>query len=70
MEIDRILAGDRRALARWLTALEAERPEAQAILSALYPRTGNAHLVGVTGAPGHNAAREVLKDYHRGRLRH
>lgn len=52
MDIDRILAGDRRALARWLTALEGERPEAQAILSALYPRTGRAHLVGVTGAPG------------------
>lgn len=52
MDIDRILAGDRRALARWLTALEDERPEAQATLSALYPRTGRAHLVGVTGAPG------------------
>ena len=52
MDIDRILAGDRRALARWLTALEGERPEAQAVLSALYSRTGRAHLVGVTGAPG------------------
>jgi LAO/AO transport system kinase len=52
MEAEPILAGDRRALARWLTALEDERPQAQALLSTLFARTGQAHHVGVTGAPG------------------
>ncbi len=52
MHAEAILSGDRRALARWLTALEAERPEAQALLAELFPRTGRAHCVGVTGAPG------------------
>ncbi len=52
MNPEPILSGDRRALARWLTALEAEQPEAQDLLAALYARAGRAHRVGVTGAPG------------------
>ena len=52
MDPEPILAGDRRALARWLTALEDERPDAQALLTTLFERTGRAHVVGVTGAPG------------------
>ncbi len=52
MDPEPILAGDRRALARWLTALEGERPDAQTLLATLYERTGRAHIVGVTGAPG------------------
>jgi LAO/AO transport system kinase len=47
-----ILAGDRRALARLLTHVEAGRGPAEAALAALFPHTGRAHLVGVTGAPG------------------
>jgi LAO/AO transport system kinase len=47
-----LLAGDRRALARTITWIENGRPEARAVLAELYPRTGGAHLVGVTGAPG------------------
>ncbi len=47
-----ILEGSRLALARTLTLVENDRPEGQAVLSALFPYTGRAHLIGVTGAPG------------------
>jgi LAO/AO transport system kinase len=50
--VERLLAGDRRALARTLSLVEDDGPEARAALAALYPRTGRAHIVGVTGAPG------------------
>jgi len=45
-------AGDRRALARLLTAVENRTPVAEAALRQLHPRAGRAHLVGITGAPG------------------
>ncbi|MGZ8527216.1 MAG: methylmalonyl Co-A mutase-associated GTPase MeaB [Candidatus Limnocylindrales bacterium] len=45
-------AGDRRALARLLTAIENRTPVAEAALRELYPRAGRAHLVGITGPPG------------------
>ena len=48
----RVAAGDRRALARLITWIEDDDPRAHAALAALYPRTGRAHIVGVTGAPG------------------
>jgi LAO/AO transport system kinase len=44
--------GDRRALARLLTAVENRAPGADAALAALFPRTGRAWRIGVTGAPG------------------
>jgi LAO/AO transport system kinase len=46
------LGGDRRALARLLTAVESRTPAAEAALRVLHPRAGRAHIVGVTGAPG------------------
>ncbi len=49
---DAAVAGDRRALARLLTAVENRTPTAEAALRHLYPSTGRAHLVGITGAPG------------------
>ncbi|MCJ7567314.1 MAG: methylmalonyl Co-A mutase-associated GTPase MeaB [Anaerolineales bacterium] len=49
---DPILQGDRLALARLLTQIENETPEGLKTLGALYPHTGQAHLVGITGAPG------------------
>lgn len=49
---DQVLAGQRRAIARLITRIENEHPQAQTILSQLYPHTGRAHLIGVTGAPG------------------
>ncbi len=47
-----IRQGDRRVLAKALTAVENNWPESQKILTALFPHTGQAHLIGVTGAPG------------------
>ena len=46
------MAGDRRALARLLTAVENRSPVAEAALRRLYPVAGKAHLVGITGPPG------------------
>ena len=49
---DAAIGGDRRALARLLTAVENRSAVAEAALRRLYPRAGKAHLVGITGAPG------------------
>jgi LAO/AO transport system kinase len=46
------LQGDRYALARLISLVEDNGTEAQEALAALYPHTGAAHLVGVTGPPG------------------
>ncbi len=51
-EIEALLAGDRRAIARAITRVERGGPEAQALLAAVYPHSGHAYVVGVTGAPG------------------
>jgi LAO/AO transport system kinase len=47
-----ILNGDRLALSRLLTQVENDAPEGRASLVELFPYTGKAHLIGVTGAPG------------------
>jgi LAO/AO transport system kinase len=50
--IDRALMGDRRALSRLISRVENGGPDSWSALSRLYPRTGQARLIGVTGAPG------------------
>jgi LAO/AO transport system kinase len=52
MIADSVLAGDRLALARLLSMIENETAEGSAALAVLFPHTGRAHLIGVTGAPG------------------
>lgn len=47
-----ILQGNRLALARTLTHVENDSPEGREALNVLFPHTGRAHLIGVTGAPG------------------
>lgn len=47
-----VLAGNRLALARLLTQVENDAPEGRLALAELFPYTGKAHLIGVTGAPG------------------
>jgi LAO/AO transport system kinase len=49
---DAAVAGDRRALARLLTAVENRTEVAEVALRRLYPSAGRAHLVGITGPPG------------------
>jgi LAO/AO transport system kinase len=45
-------SGNRRALARLITRVENRTPDARDALTLLYPHTGRAYLVGITGAPG------------------
>lgn len=47
-----VLAGNRLALARLLTQIENGSDQGQEALDELFPHTGRAHLIGVTGAPG------------------
>jgi len=47
-----VLKGDRLALARLLSQAENNTSEGRAALAELFPHTGRAHLIGVTGAPG------------------
>jgi LAO/AO transport system kinase len=50
--IDKMLAGDRLALARLITVVERESDEVPEIMRAIYPHTGRAFCVGITGPPG------------------
>ena len=50
--LDSVLAGDAGAIARLIRALDDELPGAAEALQALYPRGGQAFVVGVTGSPG------------------
>src|SRR5919108_4520615 len=50
--LKQILNGDVRALARLMSLIENRDHKAEVALKALYPHTGRAHVVGVTGAPG------------------
>jgi LAO/AO transport system kinase len=47
-----VRAGEKRALARALSVVENGEPQAGELARELYPDTGNAHTVGVTGPPG------------------
>src|ERR1700755_1198323 len=48
----RLLAGDRRALARGISLVENDDPEGWALVREVYPRTGQAAVFGFTGPPG------------------
>jgi LAO/AO transport system kinase len=50
--IESVLSGNRLALSRLLSQIENETSSGMAALRALFPHTGKAHLIGVTGAPG------------------
>lgn len=50
--VGRLLSGDRRALARMVTLIENESPQARRYLAELHQHAGRAHIIGVTGAPG------------------
>jgi LAO/AO transport system kinase len=49
---ERLLAGDKRALARAISLVEDDEPEGWEIVREVYPHTGKAALVGLTGPPG------------------
>ena len=50
--IDRLRAGDARALSRVISAVENRAPESSDLLKALFPHSGHARIIGLTGAPG------------------
>jgi LAO/AO transport system kinase len=50
--VERVLAGDLRAAASLMRALDDELPGAREALRAIYPHGGRAFIVGVTGSPG------------------
>jgi LAO/AO transport system kinase len=55
-----VLRGDVRAVARAITLVENDAPEAAGLLSVLFPHAGNALVIGVTGPPG--AGKSTLVD--------
>lgn len=56
----KLLEGDRLALARSITAIENENANATDIMKELYPHTGHAYVLGITGPPG--AGKSTLTD--------
>ena len=51
--VERLLAGERRALARVLTRVEdGSEDKLREIVALLHPRTGSAQMIGITGSPG------------------
>jgi LAO/AO transport system kinase len=58
--IEKILSGDKRAVARAISVVEDARPEALALLKEIFPHTGKALIIGITGAPG--AGKSTLVD--------
>jgi LAO/AO transport system kinase len=49
---ERVLEGDKRALARAITLIESDDPAGWELVREVYPRTGRARIVGFTGPPG------------------
>jgi len=47
-----VLKGDKGSIARTISIVENNEPEAQKLMALLYPKTGKAYVVGVTGPPG------------------
>ena len=49
---ERVLAGEGRALARAISMVENRDPEGDALVAELFPKTGRARIIGLTGPPG------------------
>jgi LAO/AO transport system kinase len=58
--VDRILKGDKRAVARLITMIESDAPSIREAQALLHPHTGKAHIIGITGPPG--AGKSTLVD--------
>lgn len=52
VEIDKVLSGNRIALSRAISMIENEAEGSDELLRSLYPKTGRAYRIGVTGPPG------------------
>src|ERR687889_321596 len=49
---ERLLAGEKRALARAITLIESDDPAGWELVREVYPHTGKARIIGLTGPPG------------------
>src|SRR3954451_9468608 len=49
---ERLLSGDKRALARAISLVEDDDPRGWELVREVYPQTGRAAVIGITGAPG------------------
>ena len=49
---ERLVTGDKRALARAISLVENRDPEGDKLVAELFPRTGEARIIGLTGPPG------------------
>jgi LAO/AO transport system kinase len=52
IDIEKVFTGDPRSVARAITKVESGSAEAAALMKAIFPKTGNALIVGITGSPG------------------
>jgi len=59
--VERVCAGERRAIARMLSRAEAGDPETREALDLIYRRAGRAHVVGITGVSGSGKSTLVAK---------
>jgi LAO/AO transport system kinase len=59
--VDKVRSGDPLALARTISAIENGSPESVKLLQALFPHSGRARVIGITGAPG--AGKSTLVDH-------
>ncbi|MFP4482634.1 MAG: methylmalonyl Co-A mutase-associated GTPase MeaB [Thermovirgaceae bacterium] len=50
--VEKALRGDQRAMARLISMVESESPFAENLMKSVYPYSGKAHIIGITGSPG------------------
>jgi LAO/AO transport system kinase len=64
---EKVISGDVRAVARLIRDIDDGMPGVQAVLKEIYPHTGRAYVIGITGAPG--VGKSTLVDQMVGHLR-
>lgn len=63
-----VLAGNRRSIARAITIIENNTAEARKLIASVYPHTGKAHLIGLTGPGGSGKStliEKIVREYRR-----
>lgn len=65
--IDRAMRGERKAIAKLISIVEDGSPEIGEVMKAIFPHTGTAHTLGITGAPG--AGKSTLTEALLGKMR-